>query len=154
MKVSLKIKEDIEIKTLHVSAEVRYWEDATVNGIVDSEGTLIPFRNGDNWEPIILIDYGKIIDWPEGMVAQIHYKVCDAGEYTVKDYEGKEVFKTDGYVPDILSAAENGYGDYIILQVEPDGRIDNCRNHTTSESLTSSFFPLIHHAFVSAQLSW
>ena len=31
---------------LEVEAEVRYWEDATVNGQEDEAGTLIPFKFG------------------------------------------------------------------------------------------------------------
>jgi hypothetical protein len=36
---------------LHVKAGVRYWEDATVNGEEDTDGSFIPFRNED-YQPI------------------------------------------------------------------------------------------------------
>jgi hypothetical protein len=36
---------------IEVSAGVRYWEDATVNGTEDADGTLIPARKGDTWAP-------------------------------------------------------------------------------------------------------
>ena len=64
------IKEQIEALTtearakcthLIVSAAVRYWEDATVNGEADTEGKLIPLRVGDAWEPTIELATGKII---------------------------------------------------------------------------------------------
>ena len=32
MKITLKTEKQFEIKTLRVVAEVRYWEDATLNG--------------------------------------------------------------------------------------------------------------------------
>jgi len=66
---------------LIVEAGVRYWEDATVNGISDVGGTLIPFRDGDIWAPVSKIDDGRITNWPAETTADIHYKVCDAGRY-------------------------------------------------------------------------
>lgn len=33
---------------IQVSAQVRYWEDASVNGVFDDDGTLIPLRTGDS----------------------------------------------------------------------------------------------------------
>ena len=80
MKIKLKIEKEYEVQTLIVIAEVRYWEDATVNGIEDTEGDLIPFRNGENWCPIIDIDSGVILKWPVGTTADIHYK-CNDGIY-------------------------------------------------------------------------
>ncbi len=112
-------------KFILVSAGVRYWEDATVNGAEDKDGTLIPFRSGDNWLPIIDVDTGTIVGWPAGVTAEIHYKVCDAGTYTLADAEYKKIGAFGGYyVPEILCPKDNGYGDYIILAVDEWGRID------------------------------
>ena len=54
---------------LHVVAEVRYWEDSSVNGQDDTEGTLIPFRDGETWRPVIRLEDGVLVNWPEGMTA-------------------------------------------------------------------------------------
>jgi hypothetical protein len=126
-KMKIKVKTEIEqdIKTLHISAGVRYWEDATVNGVEDTEGTLIPCRNGENWQPIIDVDSGTIIDWPAGTEASIHYKVCDAGTYKLCNEAGDVVLEHDGYVPKIACPQPNGYGDYIIMYVGSDGKIAN-----------------------------
>ena len=51
---------------IEVEAEVRYWEDATVNGQEDTTGTLMPFRFGDKWCPTIRLEDGWIVNWPEG----------------------------------------------------------------------------------------
>jgi hypothetical protein len=123
MKIEIKVKKEVEIKTLKLKVEPRYWEDSTVNGIEDVDGKLIPFRNGDIWEPEIDIDKGVVIDWPIGMVAKIHYKVCDAGDYYLKDTEGNIVLSKEGYVPGIMPGEH--YGDYIILSVDGDGKIEN-----------------------------
>lgn len=126
MKARIKIEKETEIKTLHVAAGVRYWEDATVNGIEDTEGNLIPCRKGELWMPVIDIDSGKILNWKKGNTASIHYKVCDAGSYFLKDENGETVLSIENnYVPKILCPEENGYGDYIIMEVGADGQIKN-----------------------------
>jgi len=109
---------------LEVSAKVRHWEDARINGDDDTDGTLMPFRNGDLWVPTIRLSDGKVTDWPEGMTARVHYKVCDEGEYWLRS-ASRRLFKCrDYYVPDsYLCHGDEGYGDYIILNIGPDGII-------------------------------
>lgn len=111
---------------LIVEAGVRYWEDASVNEQKDIHGTLIPFRRGDLWCPIIELATGKIVGWPQGVTARIHYKVCDEGEYWLGTAEGERCCKWKGnYVPDLLTIDDGcGCGDYIIMTVTADGLID------------------------------
>jgi hypothetical protein len=109
---------------LEVSAKVRYWEDAHVNGDRDIDGTMIPFRNGDLWTPTIRLSDGKVMDWPEGTTAKIYYKVCDEGEYWLRSTTRRLFKYKDYYVPDsYLCHGDDGYGDYIILNIGPDGII-------------------------------
>jgi hypothetical protein len=110
---------------LHVKAGVRYWEDATVNGEEDTDGSLIPFRNGNYWCPIIDITSGTIVNWPKETTADIHYKVCDDGEYWLANADGTRTHKWIGnYVPDkFLCPISSGYGDYIKLKVSEYGKI-------------------------------
>lgn len=112
---------------IKVRANVRYWEDASVNDVEDINGNLIPCRNGDNWEPTIRLDDGFIVDWPQGNSADIHYKVCDAGEYWLLDDNKNTVAKWNGfYVPDdFLSQGGEGFGDYIILKVSKNGFVQD-----------------------------
>ena len=125
MKTVIKVEKEVEIKYLFVEAGVRYWEDAEVNGEEDTEGNLIPCRSGDYWKPIIDVDKGQIVNWGEGITAKIHYKVCDDGNYSLKNEEGEEIIKIDGYVPDTISPEVRGYGDYIIMNVDAQGNIAN-----------------------------
>lgn len=125
MKAQIKTTIEVEVKTLSVKAGARYWCNATVNGVEDTEGTLIPFRDGEYWCPEIDIDNGVIKDWPAGTTAEIHYKVCDDGTYILRDESGKEVAKKEGYVPNIMSPGDNGYGDYIIMTVDETGKIQD-----------------------------
>lgn len=119
---SLTIK---DAKFIEISAAVRYWEDATVNGKEDVGGTLIPCRTGPSWTPVIELDTGLILNWPTGVEACIHYKVCDAGEYWLLDENKQRIAKwKTSYVPNkILCVGGSGYGDYIIFKVGADGRV-------------------------------
>lgn len=123
--VSLRTIQNVEVEFLHVCAEVRYWEDAIVNGVEDGDGSLIPCRTGECWTPSIRLSDGQVGNWPVGVEADIHYKVCDQGEYWLADTNGNRVAKWVGhYVPDdLLCIGDNGYGDYIILKIGVDGRI-------------------------------
>lgn len=109
---------------MQVQAGVRYWEDATFNGQDDTDGCLIPCKADKWWCPTINILSGVINDWPAGVTASIHYKVCDDGQYWLLDASGESVAQhRSAYVPDMLAVGENGYGDYIIMDVDGDGRI-------------------------------
>lgn len=110
---------------IEVAAEVRYWEDATVNGIEDTDGSLIPCRDDALWLPIIRLADGVIEGWPVGTVADVHYKVCDQGFYYLSDGKTRRIskYKSD-YVPDMLSVGDDGFGDYIIMKIGSDGCIE------------------------------
>lgn len=124
MRAKIQVKKEVEIKWLSVSAEVRYWEDASVNGVEDADGTLIPLRKQDAWEPWIDVDTGKIKNWPKGTTADIHYKVCDAGIYSLLDNIGDTLFTAENcYVPTCLCPEEQGFGDYIIMKIDGEGQI-------------------------------
>lgn len=125
MKVELKVKKEFEVKYLQVEANVRYWEDATVNGVEDENGELVPCRVGEIWKPFIEIETGKILNWTEGVEANIHYKVCDAGVYKLLDDTKSVVKEIDGYVPTLMSPKEAGFGDYIIMDINKNGQISS-----------------------------
>lgn len=118
-----------EYKFLIVEAAVRYWEDATINGVADEAGTLTPFNDGALWKPVIDLHSGEIVDWPKGVSADIHFKVCDQGEYWLStDGKSKDVKAGGYYVPNsYLCHGDNGYGDYIILKVDGAGKIEKYR---------------------------
>ena len=126
MKAEVTLKREIELKTLNVHAGVRYWEDSEVNGVEDESGDMIPCRIGDSWEPIIDIDSGIIINWNQGVKAKIHYKVCDCCGWDLLDENGDVVLsEKNDYVPKTLCPAKNGYGDYIIMNIDENGKIEN-----------------------------
>ena len=114
---------------IEISAEVRYWEDAEINGKEDTDGKM-PLRKNELWEPVIDLKTGKVQNWPIGNHAKIHYKVCDQGEYWLLNQDKKRIAKWKGfYVPnDILCINDNGFGDYIIFNINNDGQIVNWKN--------------------------
>jgi len=126
MKATIKIEKEVDIKTVLVKANVRYWEDAVINGEPDEEGTLTPCRQGDLWCPEIDIDTGIIINWQKGVKADIYFKVCDSGSYYLKDVEGNIVLKREAdYVPNEL--IPGSYGDYIEMEIDENGKIADWR---------------------------
>ena len=128
----------LNAKYLLVDAEPRYWEDTEVNNEVDENGSLVPCREKDKWQPLIDLSQGQILNWEQGKIAKIHYKVCDKGEYFLLNENKDKVAKYYSfYVPDILSPKRDGFGDYIILNVDEDGFIDEFKNEIIDEQWQS-----------------
>ena len=123
MNYEIKVEQEFDAKYLHVSAGVRYWEDAAVCGEEDTEGDKIPCRNEDRWCPIINIESGNIVNWEIGKSARIHYKCCDDFECALEDANNNIFSKYDGYVPDFMCPGDEGYGDYIIMNIDELGNI-------------------------------
>jgi hypothetical protein len=125
MKVKIKIEKEVEVKTLQVKAGVRYWVDSEINGEPDTEnGENVPCKNGELWTPEIEIETGKILNWKQGVKAEIRYKICDCCGWELKDEKGEVVLSAeDGYVPSTLCPKESGYGDYIIMDIDENGII-------------------------------
>ena len=144
MKAKIKVTKEVDVRFLQVDAGVRYWEDADVNGKSDidfceTKGTGTPampfavkvaeepkdciYSDHYRWRPLIDVEEGRIVDWPKGTTAQIHYKICDDGAYTLLDADKNEIVRVNSYVPDCLGDD----GDYIILSIKEDGKIDDFR---------------------------
>jgi len=127
MKIKTRVETEIEIKTLEVKAKVRYWEDASIDGECDTEnGDNIPCKIGSFWCPKVDIDTGVITNWTIGKTARIHYKVCDECSWRILDVDGICIHDVeDEYVPDNLCPIEKGYGDYIIMHIDSNGKIED-----------------------------
>ena len=126
MKVNVTKTETKEhdLKEVRVFCHPRYWEDTSINGVEDTEGDLIPFREGEALKFTIDIDLGKIKDWPSDKEAKIHYKVCDRFSYSVINSDG-DIVKTeeDEYMPNFMP--NDHYGDYLIMNIDNEGNIEN-----------------------------
>jgi hypothetical protein len=123
MKAIVKIEKEVDVKYCQLNVQPRYWEDATVNGVEDTDGTLLPCKSENMWKPLIDIDAGVIVNWEIGKTAKIHFKVCDEGSYYLLDEQNNVVLSIEeDYVPNKLIPGE--YGDYIIMDIDENGKID------------------------------
>lgn len=124
MKIKKVEEIDFEPVYLAVYAEPSYWEDATVNGVEDIDGTLIPLRSGDKWAITIDLPQGKIRHWPHGTTAYVHYRVGKFGAYFLRDRNGREAKYKSDYVPDeFLCQGQSGYRNHIVMDIDADGQI-------------------------------
>jgi hypothetical protein len=66
---------------------------------------------------------GKVLNW-NGEKIHLFDKICDEGTYElIYNDEVADSVEND-YVPDFLCIGEAGYGDYIGLDINPDGTIE------------------------------
>ena len=126
MKLEIMVPTEINAAFLEICADVRYWEDATVNGVACGDNQAMPLRKGGSWCPLIELNTGRIIGWPEGTTASVHFKICDSGEYWLQDLSGARIAKFSGdYVPAWACPGGDGYGDYIIMDIQADGTVSD-----------------------------
>ena len=126
MEITIKKPVRVEVKYLQAICGCRYWEDATINGEeADEDGSNVPCKVGDTWQPLIELETGKILNWKQGVKADIHFKVCDEGIYKLLDGNKHEVKMIDGYVIDMMCPKDNGYGDYVIMDIDENGFIQD-----------------------------
>lgn len=87
------------------------------------------WKERQDWCPVIDVNEGKVLDWTPGFILRTHFKVCDQGIYVYSNYdETQQIVSTDCneyYVPEWLCDWDNGYGDYIFIQINGDGSIEN-----------------------------
>lgn len=141
MEVTYRIKQNI--KYILCSVNVLNWADGKINGKIDDfpnsqEKPFMPLavKEGDNWiwKPLIDIDEGKIVDWPNDIKATIYYEIKDV-HIKLYDYDMHPVTWYDdltremvneyvGYVPSILDCGGNSYSDYLVMNIDENGKID------------------------------
>ena len=149
MKVKVLREVEVDVARIHVSAYVRYWEDSEVNG--ESDVDLYENKNAtpkmpcaqkedDEWYwcPEIDVETGKILNWEKGVTAKIHYKVCDEFACVVYDVNNEEVCDYYEYVPRFMCPQEEGYGDYIIMNINEDGFIEGLSKWGAMEFVTEA----------------
>lgn len=137
MEVTVKRPTKIDVRFIAVNTHVRYWEDGEYGtdpnnfGDDDPDQPNMPCVHWDDshqeyrWCPLIAIDEGKIMNWPEHVGARIHYKVCDEFycDFWDEDAEPIDGLEYEGYVPEFMCPEDNGYGDYIIMTICGGGKI-------------------------------
>lgn len=132
MEAEILVTKAVNVTKLHAKVYPRYMQDAYVNDYREFENNpKMPFVKLDDkineyfWEVNIDIDKGLIENWPTGVKASIHYKVCDEGFYEIFNEKGEKLGDFNGYVPHIMCPKKPGYGDYIIMDIDENGIIQN-----------------------------
>ena len=133
MKVKVKLNVVMDATTIFVDTYVRYWKNSNVNGQSDNGDTpkmpcVVKFADNGSyyWKPIIDIETGQILNWQQGVTAKVHYKVCDEFACKVVEQRGgitNLIKDYEGYVPDFMYPKEEGWGDYIIMDIDENGYI-------------------------------
>ena len=117
MKATIKIQQEVNITHVHVLCTPRYWEDATVNGVKDTNGDLMPLRKAGFLDILIEIETGRIYNWPQGTTAKVHYKVCDEGMYFLISDDLHRIEHKGSYVPKLFDLYGNFDCDYLALNI-------------------------------------
>ena len=146
MKLGIKVIKQVDAKYIQVNTSVRYWHDTEVNGeydinFIDKQGEGKPnipcavkvkdepethiCSDHWRWKPVIDIESGQIVNWEQGVIANVLYKVCDEFACDLLDSEKKVVHSYEGYVPDFMCPREAGYGDYIDMMIDGKGFIED-----------------------------
>lgn len=116
----------VQAPIFEVDCAPRYWEDASVDGVPDENGSRTPFKSGDDWKIFIDLEAGRVLDWPQGVTLKTYFKVCDAGWYWLCDAQRQRLVQWKGsYVPaEFLDQSDGStVSDYIVLTIDGDGLI-------------------------------
>ncbi|TGY80904.1 hypothetical protein [Lepagella muris] len=134
MKKKIKVEEEIDLAGAECWIHPRHWSTSEINGVEDDDDNpqmpLIQEHLGEKaWHIIVNLDTGQICNWPQGTKASIHYKSVDENYIHILDDRLGIVEEYEGYVPDFLCPKENGYGDYVIMDIDENGFIQNFNNN-------------------------
>jgi len=155
MKITRIVKIEQDVKYLKASLGVRYWVDcdysidngktwvysSTLNDTDEESERImnltpcvvkknIGYRERNYLELIIDLENGKVLNWPEGFCLNTSYKICDDGEYIFLDSDMNEIVNITKeykqyYVPSFLAIEDDGWGDYVYININSDGTIQN-----------------------------
>lgn len=130
----------------------RYWEDSSFNGEEDTEDaqllrSLFPEYfylkyDKEGSEPVkrcmdayrmnflyleIDLTKGIVRNWPKGVTADFGYKSCDINYFRLLDEKREILAQTrEGDTEYVIGPSfMNDYGDYFVLQVDENGRIQD-----------------------------
>ena len=155
MKINRKKVVEEDIKYLYAHLHSNWWDGAQIskNGgefeEVDEDGSQISgflrlfnsptntgysnfVKNDRVFSLKINVDTGEVVNWPKkiegwpkGIAMHIYWKIVDEGLYQYLDNSNNIIFEYEGYVPSELAIGEAGYGDYVILNIDANGMIEN-----------------------------
>lgn len=134
MKKKIKVEQEINLVGAECWIHPRHWSTSEINGVEDDDDNpqmpLIAEHLGEKaWNIIVNLDTGQICNWPQGTKASIHYKSVDENYIHILDDQLGIVKEYEGYVPNFLCPKEDGWGDYVIMDIDENGFIQNFNNN-------------------------
>lgn len=130
----IKVEQEINLAGAECWIHPRHWSTSEINGVEDDDDNpqmpLIDEHLGEKaWHIIVNLDTGQICNWPQGTKASIHYKSVDENYIHILDDQLGIVKEYEGYVPNFLCPKEDGWGDYVIMDIDENGFIQNFNNN-------------------------
>lgn len=130
MKRKMLVEQEVDIAIVDCYIHARYWDDSEVNGVEDDAKEpkmpcIVEHLGEKAWNIIINIDNGQITNWPKGTTASIHYKSVDENYISIIDRDTNTVKEYDGYVPRFLCPKEAWDGDYVVMDIDENGFIQD-----------------------------
>ena len=120
MKVKVNKSTEVEVKTLRLDISI-YYED-----ISNDFPLIVKDGYSCHWWVDIDIETGTIKNWPQGRTGTLSAKISDAGAYYLLDENNNIVaFIKRDYVPNKIIPPKDGYGNYIRLYIDENGKITN-----------------------------
>ena len=135
MKRKIKVMQEFDLAVADCRIYPRRWETSRINGMEDNYANpkmpcIETTENGvPFWNPIINLDNGQIVNWQKGITASIHYKSVDENYIDIIDRNTDTIKEYEGYVPQFLCPKEEGWGDYVIMDIDEDGFIKDFNNN-------------------------
>jgi hypothetical protein len=126
MKITVKRKnqevKEYEVKYVQIDIPIDFYD------IPNDFPLAVKISRNDpigKWIAYVEIETGMIEGWKQGYAGNLFAKVVDEGNYYLMDADKNIVAARNGYVPNKLIPPTDGYGDYIELEINKDGKITN-----------------------------
>ena len=162
MKISRKKTVEEDIKYLYAHLHDDWWDGAQISRNesefeeVDEDGSQIKdmlkvfdaptntrfkeyiAKDDPCFSMKINVDTGEVVGWPKDTAMNIYWKIVDEGLYQYLDKDDNIIFEYDGYVPGELAIEDSGYGDYVILNIDSNGFIENWNPTKVAREITET----------------
>lgn len=116
----------LENELYYIKMTFPYW-DGEVECNFEDQNSKKPFTDGNNFVNIIVdVKNRKVMDWDMRYGNwSVHAKPVDEGEYDFLNKDFKLICRQKGYVPNEFIPPQDGYGDYIAINVDTEGCLTN-----------------------------
>lgn len=113
-------KKEVDVKILAVNAYIRDWDVCDI--YLEPNDSEFPCLVKDEWQPLIEIETGKILNWQVGVKANINLRLRDNCSYKLIDINNNAIIsRNDDYVPYTLNNGNDS--DQLTMEINEEGMI-------------------------------